>query len=159
MSTLLDTLTDAGVEVFVDAGQLRYRAPKGAMTSALRAALQEERTELLATLAAVPSALPAGALPLWLWDRLHLLPEVAPAPPPAGMTELEIAAATAEAFAAYEVEVQWQRDHPPTSRSREPWRPNAPCHRCHTFDWYVDDAGTWRCGRCTPPLEAEEVSA
>lgn len=61
MSALLDTLTDAGVEVFVDAGQLRYRAPKGAMTSALRAALRQERTELLATLAAVPSALPAGA--------------------------------------------------------------------------------------------------
>ena len=115
--------------------------------------MQQERTELLATLAPVPSALPAGALPLWLWDRLHSLTDVTPTLPPAGMSDLEIAAATAEAFAAYEAEVQWQRDHPPVFRPKESWRPNAPCHRCHRMDWYQDDAGTWRCGRCTPREE------
>lgn len=152
MSTLLDTFTDAGVDLFTDAGRLRYRAPKGAMTPALHEALQRHKDELLALLAMPEpaAALPEGALPLWLFDLVHPLPDVTPAAPPVGMGEAEIAAAVAEALAAYEREVQHWRDHPPAPPPKARWAPNAPCHRCKTFDWYEDGAGKWHCGRCTP---------
>ena len=155
MSALLDTLTAAGITLTVNGDKLRYAAPAGAMTPALRQQIAEQKPELLAELAnnATPEHLAAGAVPLWLFDAVHsVLPTI---PPPSNLTADEITAAIAQSHAAYEAEVKWWRDHPPAVRERAPWRPNAPCHRCNRFDWYVDDAGKWRCGCCTPRPEGE----
>lgn len=43
----LQSLHDAGVVLTVDGDRLRYRAPAGALTSELRAALAELKTELV----------------------------------------------------------------------------------------------------------------
>ena len=44
---LLQRLHDAGVILKVDGNRLRYRAPRGAMTPELRAALVERKPDLL----------------------------------------------------------------------------------------------------------------
>jgi mycobactin phenyloxazoline synthetase len=49
-------LADAGVELFLDDARLRYRAPKGALSEALRAAIGEHRGALVQALAARASA-------------------------------------------------------------------------------------------------------
>jgi hypothetical protein len=44
---LLQRLHDAGVELKVDGDRLRYRAPAGALTPELRAALEEWKPDLV----------------------------------------------------------------------------------------------------------------
>ncbi len=156
MTNLIATLTAAGIQVRADAGELVIRAPKGVLTPELRKLVASNKAALLATLAgeAAPQLLPVGALPLWLFDRVHGIDP--PLPAPLDLTADQIAAAVAQARTSYEAEVQRWRVHPPALRASEPWRPNAPCHRCDVFDWYADGTGKWRCGRCTPrTIEAE----
>lgn len=153
-SLLIASLQEQGFMLTATADGLRV-TPKSRLTPVIREELTRCKQELLAILTTptpvVPTvALPAGVLPLWVWDRVHPLPEVTSADPPAGMTELEIAAATAEAFADYEGIVQHWRDCPPASALKARWMPNAPCHRCKMSDWYQEPTGGWRCGRCTP---------
>jgi hypothetical protein len=60
--TALDLLADfrrAGIELFADAGRLRFRAPAGALTASMREAVAAHREELLALV-----ALPNG------WDSV-----------------------------------------------------------------------------------------
>ncbi|MEU2616263.1 amino acid adenylation domain-containing protein [Micromonospora sp. NPDC007271] len=52
VATLIDELRDAGIELWEEAGQLRFRAPKGAMTAQRRDAVREHREEILAHLRA-----------------------------------------------------------------------------------------------------------
>jgi hypothetical protein len=47
-TALLDTLRTRGIELTSDGDELRYRAPKGALTPELRQAIGERRPELLA---------------------------------------------------------------------------------------------------------------
>lgn len=49
---LLHDLAEHGVAVWQEAGQLRYRAPAGAMTPVTMAAMKQHKPELLALLAA-----------------------------------------------------------------------------------------------------------
>ena len=49
---LLHDLAEHGVTLWQEAGQLRYRAPAGAMTPATMAAMKQHKPELLALLAA-----------------------------------------------------------------------------------------------------------
>ena len=51
MIDLLDTLAMAGIVLRVDSGQLRYTAPAGALTPALRGRIVDHKGELLALLA------------------------------------------------------------------------------------------------------------
>ncbi len=57
-TALLADLRERGVEFHADNGRLRYRAPKGILTDAYRAALRQHRDELLALVrpAATPPA-------------------------------------------------------------------------------------------------------
>lgn len=47
---LLQTLSERHVELYVDAGRLRFRAPTGALTDELRSEIASQRTELIAKL-------------------------------------------------------------------------------------------------------------
>jgi len=49
---LLKALRDRGVSLVVDGSQLRYRAPRGAFTDELRAAIAQHRPEVLRLLVA-----------------------------------------------------------------------------------------------------------
>jgi amino acid adenylation domain-containing protein len=44
---LLETLSSQGVELWVEGGRLRFRAPKGALTPALRASMTENKDDLV----------------------------------------------------------------------------------------------------------------
>lgn len=74
MSTgdIVATLREAGVELRVEAGRLRFRAPRGVMTDELRRTVEQSRTELVAFLKVEDerAAPEAAALPL---DRWHTL--------------------------------------------------------------------------------------
>ena len=56
-TTLLETLQQRGIKLLPDGDTLRYRAPKGALTEALRAQIQEYKPELLAMLRGTPAPL------------------------------------------------------------------------------------------------------
>ncbi len=58
---LLEALHGAGVELRLDGGRLRYRAPPGALTPDLRAAAAEHRDMLVELLTAEAR----GGLPAW----------------------------------------------------------------------------------------------
>ena len=48
IDTLLAEASDAGMKLWVESGELRFRAPKGAVTKELRTALQARKPELIA---------------------------------------------------------------------------------------------------------------
>lgn len=50
LSVLLDDLQAASVQVWAEAGELRFRAPKGALTPALRTRLKDMKPDLIAAL-------------------------------------------------------------------------------------------------------------
>ena len=52
---VLDSLSDLGIELWVEGDQLRYRAPKGALTAELRSKLRRHKAELLEALQAYGS--------------------------------------------------------------------------------------------------------
>ncbi len=72
MTQLLDDLASRGIRLWLDAGKLRYRAPKGALDEALRNRLKEHKAALIATLkqGAVTPLAPAQRA-LWLADRFE----------------------------------------------------------------------------------------
>ncbi len=49
-SDVLSELRHAGIVLYTEGDRLRYRAPRGAITPALRASVQAHRSELLALL-------------------------------------------------------------------------------------------------------------
>src|SRR5690242_3848019 len=88
---LLAALRDARIDVIVDAGRLRVRAPEGALTSALHSEIAAHKPELLRLLAgsrdlspttAIPRRSRAGALPAsFAQQRLWILHQLEPANP------------------------------------------------------------------------------
>ncbi|MFI2652336.1 amino acid adenylation domain-containing protein [Micromonospora fulviviridis] len=52
VATLIDELRDAGIELWEEGGQLRFRAPKGTMSAQRRDAVRQHRDEILAHLRA-----------------------------------------------------------------------------------------------------------
>ncbi len=61
LDTLLASLHEKGIQLWVEDGTLRYRAPKGALTPAMRSELQQHKPALLTLLQANPAAqAPAG---------------------------------------------------------------------------------------------------
>ncbi len=65
-TALLERARDAGISLWVQDGQLRFRAPKGALTPELREALRTQQNELVALL---NTAAPAGQLVLSAGQR------------------------------------------------------------------------------------------
>jgi hypothetical protein len=59
---VLDELTAAGVELYLDGDRLRFRAPPGVMTEARRAQVAAHRAALIAVLMAAPLSTLAPAL-------------------------------------------------------------------------------------------------
>lgn len=57
LSALLDELEQTGIQLWVENGQLRFRAPAGAMTATLKAKLTQQKQALLARLS-MPADLP-----------------------------------------------------------------------------------------------------
>ena len=88
-SELLNHVRRQGVKLWVDSGQVRYRAPKGVLTEVLREQLAAHRNEILELLRAprggpaaddtsIPRAPRTGGLPLsfiqerlWFIDRFE----------------------------------------------------------------------------------------
>ncbi|WP_371502635.1 LLM class flavin-dependent oxidoreductase [Kitasatospora sp. NBC_00374] len=85
---LLSRLREAGVDLWAEDGKLRFRAPAGALTSELRAALAAHRDEVMELLgraaaarAVAPAIVPAGTgepLPMssqqrrmWFFEQVH----------------------------------------------------------------------------------------
>ena len=60
-SELLDHVRKQGVRLWVDSGQVRYRAPRDVLTEALRAQLAAHKSEILALLRATSSRGDSGA--------------------------------------------------------------------------------------------------
>ncbi len=85
VSDLLLELSEQGIRLWADEGQLRLRAPKGVMTPELQARLSANKAELLALLqgeaqqAPIPRADRAGQLPLsFMQERLWFLAQMYP---------------------------------------------------------------------------------
>ncbi|MDP9835686.1 amino acid adenylation domain-containing protein [Neorhizobium huautlense] len=55
LSALLDELEQTGIQLWVENGQLRFRAPAGAMTAPLKAKLTQQKQALLARLSETPA--------------------------------------------------------------------------------------------------------
>ncbi len=55
LSALLDELEQTGIQLWVENGQLRFRAPAGAMTAPLKAKLTQQKQALLARLSEAPA--------------------------------------------------------------------------------------------------------
>ena len=123
---LLDILTNAGVTLTVAGDTLRYAAPAGALTPALRERIAAHKGELIALLARPKPAIetmeviPIGACPLWVYDRLYPPgPGEPPAiPPPADLSKAEIAEALIAARKQYQLAVRRYRSHPPRVSAR-----------------------------------------
>src|SRR5687767_12217343 len=64
ISQLIDDLERAGIRVWVEQGQLRFRAPQGAMTDERRAALRAHKDDIV-------SHLNAGGFPRLTADQEH----------------------------------------------------------------------------------------
>ena len=65
VASLIAELDDAGIEIWEEAGQLRFRAPRGVMSDERKGALKEHRDEILAHLRERTVTLTAGR-DLWV---------------------------------------------------------------------------------------------
>src|SRR5688572_388791 len=71
LAILMDELTRVGVQLSLDGAQLAVRAPRGAMTAALKERLAEQKAAIVALLEARQTSGPVAEIPAVVPDPDH----------------------------------------------------------------------------------------
>jgi hypothetical protein len=154
---LLQLVRAAGIELFPDSGDLRYRAPPGALTANLKAELAAQKSEILAELRANAVAQTISEA----YDRLDLL---GPCTPPEACAHRDLGDAVDIAgrsyirgegeLVAFEVAVRrWQ-----AALSAGRSAPSTGC-RCGSVVVREEENGARFCGRCSRELPTHKRRA